>query len=181
VRLADGRVGWAAKKFLIEPSGPPPNPNNSSIPANAWLEVHFLDVGQGDGIWICTFDDGVANGRFEGRNIIIDGGPNASDEKNEMLRYVESKAHHNAIVDALFITHPHDDHFPGAEGILRHFDVKSYYDRGYPKNIDSPTSSYQNSWQLFRPASVISDGVTSAHSIGAAKSRRRCCTRTIRA
>jgi competence protein ComEC len=131
VTLANGRNGWAAKKFLIEPNGPTTPPG--TIPANAWLEVHFVDVGQGDGIWIHTFDDGIANGRFEGKNIIIDGGPDASDANNELMRYVEDRAHHNAIIDALFVSHPHDDHYPGAEGILRHFAVRAYYDPGFPK------------------------------------------------
>jgi hypothetical protein len=33
----------------------PPDP----IPSDAWLEVHFVDVGQGDAIWIHTHDDNV--------------------------------------------------------------------------------------------------------------------------
>jgi hypothetical protein len=63
VTLADGRNGWAAKKFLLQPTGPVPDA--TTIPANAFLQVHFVDVGQGDGIWIHTFDDGIANGRDE--------------------------------------------------------------------------------------------------------------------
>ncbi len=137
VRLADGREGWAAKKFL-EPAGPVAEeaapPNAAAIPTTAWLEVHFVDVGQGDGIWIRTHDDGVAgNGVFEGTNIVIDGGPDASDGENAMRDYLESKGHHGGVVDALIVSHPHDDHYPGAEGILRHFDVVSYYDPGFPK------------------------------------------------
>ena len=65
--------------------------------------------GQGDGIWITTHDDGVqGNGRFDGRNIVIDGGPDASEAKNEFAKYVEAHAHHNARIDALIVTHPHN-------------------------------------------------------------------------
>ena len=40
-----------------------------------FLQVHFIDVGTGDCIWIHTGDDGIdENGRMEGYNIIIDGG-----------------------------------------------------------------------------------------------------------
>lgn len=134
IRLADGRDGWVAKKFLkaAEPQAPQPTP--IALPSDAWLEVHFVDVGQGDGIWIHTFDDGIdGNGVFEGRNIVIDGGPDASDTKNAMRKYLEAAGHHNAILDALIVTHPHNDHYPGAEGLLRHFDVRKYYDPGYPK------------------------------------------------
>jgi competence protein ComEC len=134
VRLADGRTGWAAKKFLEVVAAPAADTAPAVDRDDAWLEVHVVDVGQGDGIWIHTFDDNIpGNGRYEGYNIIIDGGPDASDAKNELLRYVLEKAHERAVIDALVITHPHDDHYPGAEGILRHFEVRDFYDSGYPK------------------------------------------------
>ncbi|HEY3011903.1 MAG TPA: MBL fold metallo-hydrolase [Gemmatimonadales bacterium] len=133
VKLADDRTGWVAKKFLEAAAGPAPTPADADRD-DAWLEVHVVDVGQGDGIWIHTFDDNIpGNGRYEGYNIIIDGGPDASDVKNRLLRYVLDKAHERAVIDALIITHPHDDHYPGAEGILRHFEVREFYDSGYPK------------------------------------------------
>ena len=138
ILLEDGRTGWAAKKFLEVAAAPAVAP--TPVPADttrddAWLEVHVVDVGQGDGIWIHTFDDNVpGNGRYEGYNIIVDGGPDASDAKNQLLRYVMDKAHERAVIDALVITHPRDDHYPGAEGILRHFEVREFYDSGYPKS-----------------------------------------------
>ena len=139
LRLSNGELGWAAKRFLIEihpaPVAPPPTPTTPvGSRQDAWLEVHVVDVGQGDGIWIRTFDDSVAgNGVYEGRNIVIDGGPDASDAKNEMLRYLDQHYHEGGLIDALIVTHPHVDHYPGAEGVLRHFEVSDYYDSGYPK------------------------------------------------
>jgi hypothetical protein len=66
--------GWIPKKF-IEPATAPSLDTSTTIPADAILEVHFIDVGQGDAIWIQTHDDGIdGNGRFEGLSIIIDGG-----------------------------------------------------------------------------------------------------------
>ena len=100
----------------------------------AWLEVHVVDVGQGDAIWIRTWDDGLpGNGIYEGKNIVIDGGPDASDAKNEFLRYLQARLPAGAVIDALIVSHPHDDHYPGAAGILRHYDVHEFYDSGYPK------------------------------------------------
>jgi competence protein ComEC len=135
--LPDDRIGWAAKKFLElagAPAAAPTAPAGNADRDDAWLEVHLVDVGQGDGIWIHTFDDNIpGNGRYEGYNIIIDGGPDAADAKNRLLRYVIKRAHERALIDALVITHPHDDHYPGAEGILRHFEVREFYDSGYPK------------------------------------------------
>lgn len=142
VQLEDDRTGWAAKKFL-ELTGTPPVAPSTDDRDDAWLEVHVVDVGQGDGIWIHTFDDNIpGNGRYEGYNIIVDGGPNGTDNANELLRYVRKEAHPGAVIDALIITHPHVDHFPGARGILKHFEVREFYDSGYPK--DSLT------WRRFR-------------------------------
>lgn len=105
-----------------------------TIPDRAWLEIHFVDVGQGDGIWIHTWDDSIpGNGRFDGRNIVIDGGPIASDARNPFLAYLRKHAPPDATIDALILTHPHDDHYPGALGVLRHYEVCDYYDPGYPK------------------------------------------------
>jgi competence protein ComEC len=138
VRLPDSLIGWAAKKFLVVAAAPPPAPAATPTTAerdDAWLEIHVVDVGQGDGIWIHTFDDNIpGNGKYEGYNVIVDGGPDASDAHNELLRYVMKKAYERAPIDALIVTHPHVDHYPGAEGILRHFEVREFYDSGYPKS-----------------------------------------------
>ena len=134
IRLQDGSTGWAAKKFLQIVGTPPPAPTTDERD-DAWLEIHVVDVGQGDGIWIHTFDDNIpGNGRYEGYNIIVDGGPNQGLPGNRLLRYVLDKAHERAVIDALIITHPHDDHYPGAMGILRHFDVHEFYDSGFPNS-----------------------------------------------
>ncbi len=138
IRVDGGTVGWAAKRYLvgIEASTPSPAEPSPAVAAqaNAWLEVHVVDVGQGDGIWIHTFDDSVrGNGMFEGKNIVIDGGPDASDDKNEMLHYLQRRLPDGSLIDALIITHPHDDHYPGAAGVLNHFEISDYYDPAYPK------------------------------------------------
>lgn len=104
-----------------------------TLRADAWLEIHIVDVGQGDGIWIHTFDDSIPdNGRFQGKNIVIDGGPVGADAKNPFLAYLLNGIHGPAVIDALIVTHPHVDHFPGASGVVRHYDVCDYYDPAYP-------------------------------------------------
>lgn len=137
VRLPDGRTGWLPKRALervtvavaVTPGDSVPRPPEE----DRWLEVHVVDVGQGDAVWIHTPDDGIpGNGIYEGRNIIIDGGPDGSDGRNQLLRYLRERAPDGAIIDALIVTHPHDDHYPGALGVLRHYQVREYYDAGYP-------------------------------------------------
>jgi competence protein ComEC len=123
------RIGWVAKKFLRTTSTAP----TAAVEPERWLEVHIVDVGQGDGIWIQTPDDGVANGRFEGRNIVIDGGPDRAEDTNQLYKYLKAFAHEDAVIDALVISHPHTDHYRGANSILDHYEVKAIYDSGYPK------------------------------------------------
>jgi competence protein ComEC len=138
IQLSDGTHGWVAKKFLRIENAAPAAAGDAAIPSNAFLEMHFIDVGQGDAIWIHTHDDGIdGNGRFEGFNIVIDGGPYSADPDNPLLAYLEHIGHHGADVEALIVSHPHVDHFRGAETITRHFNVKNYYDPGYPSTLAS--------------------------------------------
>ncbi|WP_165793522.1 MBL fold metallo-hydrolase [Hyphococcus luteus] len=128
IEFGAGNEGWIAKK-LIEIAEPPSEPQEEE----RWLEIHFIDVGQGDAIWISTPDDDIdGNGVYEGRNIVIDGGPDSSDDRNAALSYMETRAHHMAVIDALIVTHPHTDHYRGAESLSRHFEIAHYYDPGYP-------------------------------------------------
>ena len=132
VRLADAREGWVAKLYLeIAPEAA----DRVAIPADAWLEVHFVDVGQGDAVWIHTYDDGIdGNGIFEGRNIVIDGGPDTWPPANQLVTYLLERGHPDAVIDALIVTHPHSDHYYGARGVLREFQVRAYYDPGMPSS-----------------------------------------------
>ncbi len=131
ITFATDGEGWIAKKYIEPANSPAPVPVDTAIPADAFLEVHFIDVAQGDAIWITTHDDGVdGNGRFEGTNIMIDGGPYSADANNPVRTYMEQNAHHGAVIDALIVTHPHIDHYRGAENLSRHFEVRHYYDPG---------------------------------------------------
>jgi len=123
----NGSQGWIAKKFIV-PIEQPIAPQ-----VDRWLEVHFVDVGQGDAIWIITPDDEIdGNGEFEGLNIVIDGGPYSADSSNPFRPYLEDQGYHGAVIDALIVTHPHTDHYRGAETLVRHFEIDHYYDPGFP-------------------------------------------------
>ena len=168
IRLADNRTGWAAKKFLgadVAAGGgggvtPPPTGNTgNTLPDDAWLEIHFVDVGSGDGIWIHTHDDGIpGNGKFEGKNIVIDGGPVGGDH-NAFLDYLEKNAHADAVIDALFLSHPHDDHYSGAGSVIQHFDVCDYYENGF-----DPHSSKYDKYKLIVAAGHCRGGKMPVHS-----------------
>ncbi|MGL4990203.1 MAG: ComEC/Rec2 family competence protein [Sarcina sp.] len=75
------------------------------------LEVHFIDIGQGDSILIKT--------NFN--NILIDSGPNDSEER--LLKYLR-KNNINTL-DYLISTHPHEDHIGNHDAILKNLKVKN--------------------------------------------------------
>ena len=73
--------------------------------ALADLEVHFLDIGQGDcSIVLC-----------DGKSMVIDGGPGSANEK--VYTYIRRalKLRH---IDYVVSTHPHVDHVHGLATVL---------------------------------------------------------------
>ncbi|MDP8214151.1 MAG: MBL fold metallo-hydrolase [Candidatus Euphemobacter frigidus] len=88
-----------------------------------------VDVGHGDCIWIKTPDDGIkGNGKYEGYNIIIDGGPSSRRIVDILpplgLRY-------GSVIQWMINTHAHNDHYRGLIGMLDIYRVKRVLDPGY--------------------------------------------------
>ena len=79
--------------------------------ADGEIEVHFVDVGQGDCAIIRTPDG----------NIIIDAGTNSSED--QMKAYID-KLGIDSFEYAIF-THPHEDHIGGAEVVMRNYKVNN--------------------------------------------------------
>ncbi|MEZ4435531.1 MAG: helix-hairpin-helix domain-containing protein [bacterium] len=90
------------------------------------LEVHFIDVGQGDSILIRA---------PQGKTVLIDTGP--PDAKDELLAYL--KAHGVARLDLLVNTHPHSDHIGNATAVIEALPVGRVLDSGFVH----PTTTYE--------------------------------------
>ncbi len=92
-----------------------PSLDTSGLEATAgggspYLQVHFLDVGQGDAIFIET-PDGVQT--------LIDGGPDSS-----VLRELSSQmSFFDRTIDVVVGTHPDKDHIGGLTDVLKRFSV----------------------------------------------------------
>jgi competence protein ComEC len=76
------------------------------------LVVHFLDVGQGDGILMQT---------PARHTILIDGGP----DNTVLTRLGETMPWWNRTIDLLVLTHPDADHVTGLVEVLRRYQVKT--------------------------------------------------------
>ena len=82
------------------------------------LEVHAIDVGQGDSFLV----------RFpEGRIMLVDAGP--EDAAASLVRYLERRGVRG--IDILAATHPHEDHIGGMTAILGAFRTGKVWDSGF--------------------------------------------------
>ena len=81
------------------------------------LRVYFLNVGQGDAIYIRT--------PYE-QDILIDGGPDNSvlSELGKVMPFWDRE------IDVMILTHPHNDHVTGLVEVLRRFKVNQIYYTG---------------------------------------------------
>ncbi len=74
------------------------------------LKVYFLDVGQGDGIFIETPN---------GNQVLVDGGPDSKivQELAEVMPFYDRE------IDLVVVSHPHADHITGLVEVLERYDV----------------------------------------------------------
>jgi competence protein ComEC len=126
--------------------------------SRAPLELHFLDVGQGDAIAIRTPGD---------RWVLVDAGP-ADDRFDAGERRVLPflRAHGVRRLEALILTHPHLDHIGGAPAVLRSMPVGALIEPGYvtgsPKYLEVLRSAEARDvrWIAARSGRVLElDGV----------------------
>lgn len=91
------------------------------------LEVHFIDVGQGDCILVISPNGSV---------MLIDAGETTAGQK--IVSYIKKSG--ITTIDKLVTTHPHADHIGGMQAVLNNFEVKKVYDSGFPHT----TKTYEN-------------------------------------
>lgn len=88
------------------------------LSVSAALDVHFIDVGQGDAILI----------QSSKTNVLIDAGDRYQSIATKMVDYLRSNDVER--LDAVFSTHPHADHIGGMSAVINNFDVSKIYDSG---------------------------------------------------
>lgn len=96
-----------------------PRPSPQPAPSGDELQVHVLDVGQGDSLLI------VAPG---GKTVLVDAGVPGSGKvvADAMRRYGLKQ------IDLMVATHAHADHIGGADEVIRATKVLSVLDSGVP-------------------------------------------------
>ena len=97
------------------------------------LTVVFLDVDQGDAIFIRTPN---------GQQVLVDGGP---DPRVALRALGDAMPFWDRSLDAVILTHPHADHLNGLVRVLERYDVDLVADPKLPL-LTSPSPQYE-AWE----------------------------------
>lgn len=111
------------------------------------LNVHFIDVGQGDSELI----------QFSGKNLLIDAGD--PDHGSNLVQYLKEQG--VVRLDIVIATHPHSDHIGGMIAVLNAFQVDRFIDSGYPHT----TPIYKNMLAVIEKKKIPFSTVRSGDSI----------------
>jgi len=122
------------------------------------VEVHFLDVGQGDAILIRT------NG---GHWVLLDAGPawrGGDAGRTTVLPYILRRG---GSLEAFVLSHPHTDHVGGAASVLTAMRPRMYWDAAFAGGSESYIASLAAArkqgieWHRVHPGdSIVIDGVS---------------------
>lgn len=95
------------------------------------MEVHFIDVGQADAIFIRLPD---------GQIMQIDAGKNNTGD--EITEYIKSQGIEK--IDYLIGTHPHEDHIGGLDNVIKAFEIGEIYMPRVSSSKTPTTKTYED-------------------------------------
>lgn len=110
------------------------------LPAADALKLHFIDVGQGDAIWIQT---------PTGQNVLVDAGDGGFfGNRTQGADYVQAYLAAwglppGSVLDGAVVSHAHSDHYGGMIKLSDLFEFQAYIDPG----LDSDNVSYKDMLQ----------------------------------
>ncbi len=118
------------------------------------LRITFLDVGQGDAIFL-EFSDG--------KTMMIDGGP-STKTSNAGERMIVPFLRRQGIssIDRALITHPHNDHMAGLEAVLEEYPVRRVDDSGQK----ATSNVYRRLMELLRAKDIPLQRVQAGDTLG---------------
>ena len=122
--------------------------------ASGLMEVHFIDVGQGDATLIIC----------DGEAMLIDAGDNS---KGTTVQYYLQR-HGADFLKYLVLTHPDADHIGGADVIVTKFDIGTVFESYYKKPAGHKSSEELANALSYRHMTPVVPSVGSSYSLGGA-------------
>lgn len=98
---------------------------SSNVNSNI-MNVHYIDVGQGDSILI----------QVNNKNLLMDAGP--SQSQDDLVAYIKNLGIKN--LDYIIATHPHEDHIGGMAKVIKSFNIGKFY----APNVIHNSNSFEN-------------------------------------
>lgn len=95
------------------------------------LELHFIDVGQGDAAMLITDE----------ATVVIDCGPTSSADV--LCEYIKERCDK---IDCLVISHPHEDHMGGASVLIEEFEIGEIIMEGYDEFENDAPVFYERAY-----------------------------------
>jgi competence protein ComEC len=119
--MAEGQRGWESKSQVEDK------------PAVDYVDINFLDIGQGDATLI-NFSDGT--------QMLID----CSKDSRVLEALGRVMPFYDNTINYLFITHPDLDHYGGCEDVLNNYNIDHIFTNGVLKKTDSSWKSLLSSF-----------------------------------
>ncbi len=116
---------YCGNPSLTGPSQPPAGQPTGNQPGN--MVVHFLDVGQGDSIFVQL---------PSGEIMLVDAGTRSMGKN--VVNYLKKAGVRK--IDYLVATHPHEDHIGGMTAVVQEFEI----DRIYMPKVTHSTKTYED-------------------------------------
>lgn len=127
-------------------------------PTGKLMEIHFVDVGQGDAIYI-EFPDG--------KDMLIDAGDTKNANTQALIEYINNYGSASDGIDYVMLTHVDADHVGGMDNIIETYVVKNVYMPNIGKEDSNPERGYwtTKTYGQFYDA-VYSEGATIKYNEG---------------
>lgn len=126
IELPEGGIGYVYKTHVRYMDAPLPGSElEDEEPASGFLQVHMINVGQADALYVVCPDGN--------HQMIIDAGElnfRHSGSLNEFRNYISAFHKKNDPIELVVTSHPHADHLAGMEWLLKNYEVDMYLDNG---------------------------------------------------
>ena len=154
VMLAISGTALLLDRFGIVNLGIFEKPRKTYAVSGGTMEIHMIDIGQGDSILIMTPDG----------NILVDAGENSTESEDKLKSYLDDLG----ITEFKYVifTHPDADHIGGGDMIVNTYSIDTVLMEPY--NYDSETKVYKdlNSAITTKSVTVIDPSPKELYTVG---------------